>query len=307
MSDTPAVVETIFNINGTVVLEDQAVLPVLDHAFLYGDGVFETVVAHKQAIFRFDEHLDRLDRSLRAIALDLPIPRDTLARWIQDTVDACDAETAYVKWIVTRGSNGTPLMDPAGCVPNVVILARPYISNASNDRATRGLTLLTAATRRPSSVVLDARIKGLNYLNLILAKLEAQAGGADDALLLDTHGHVCEAPGYNIFAVHGQRLITPSNDILEGITRDVVIELAPEHALDVTVGTVDRYHLYNADEVFLCSTAGGVIAVTTIDGRTIGAGQPGPITGALNAAYWELVRTDPPIKAGDDGHGRTQP
>lgn len=279
--------QTIISMNGTLSTDGSASLPVLDHAVLYGDGLFDTVVAHQGAIFKLAEHLDRCYRGMRVLRLDLPVPRDTLVEWIQAATDACRSEYVYTKWIVTRGSNGTPLMDPRGCRPNVVVLARPYPRRDYGEGA--GVALKTVAIRRPPSIVADARIKSLNYLNLVLAKLEAQSAGADEALLLDTDGHVCEAPGFNVFAIRGDQLATPRSCVLAGVTRAVVLAMAGEHGLSPAVTDLELYDLYTADEVFLTSTAGGVLPVSTVDGIGIGT-DPGPRTKALADAYWGMVR-----------------
>jgi branched-chain amino acid aminotransferase len=150
----------------------------------------------------------------------------------------------------------------------------------------------TAAIRRPPGQVLDAHIKSLNYLNLILAKLEAKAAAVDEALLLDINGRVCEAPGYNVFAVRDSTLMTPAQDILEGITRETVFELAAERGLTVKAGSVELYDVHTADEVFFCSTAGGLVPVREIDGRLIGNGKPGPVFTVLAEAYRDLLASD---------------
>ena len=166
---------------------------------------------------------------------------------------------AYIKWIVTRGSNGTPLMDPAGCVPNLIILVLPYVRRFDDARLARGLRLKTAALRRPPGQVLDPHVKSLNYLNLVMAKLEAKAAGADEALLLDLNGRLCEAPGYNVFVVQGRKLRTPAHDILEGVTRAVVMSLAQDFGLEVEACDLELYDAYTSDELMLCSTAGGIL------------------------------------------------
>jgi branched-chain amino acid aminotransferase len=273
--------------NGDYVPEERASVSVFDHGLLYGDGVFETVLARNGVVHRLGAHLDRLLRSLAAIGMGPPHSRTGFEEIIGETVKRNDLGDAYVKLIVTRGTNGTPLLDPAGCVPTVICLARPHTDDdpARLARIERGLTAKTTAVRRPPADVLDPRIKSLNYLNLVLARIEARAAGADEALLLDVHGHVCEAPGANVFVVAGGTLHTPDHDILEGITRATVIDLAP-----VIQRPLDLYDVYTADEVFLCSTAIGLIPVVTVDGRTVGTGKPGPVTTDLLARYLAALR-----------------
>ena len=171
----------------------------------------------------------------------------------------------------------------------VICFARPYLYMAKPERVRDGLRVKTAAVRRPPAQVLDPHIKSLNYLNLVLAKLEAEAAGADEALLLDIDGHVCEAPGYNVFAVSGGVLRTPWQDILEGVTRETVMTLAEADGLTVRAETIELYDLYTADEVFFCSTAGGLLPVVLLDGRRIGSGRPGPVFDRLRDAYQRRI------------------
>jgi branched-chain amino acid aminotransferase len=276
-------------VNGVFLPESDAKISVLDHAVLYGDGAFETAVAWNGRLFHLQEHLQRLWRSLGALAIEPPYPRDHLAELILETVRRNELKSAYVKWLVTRGSNGMPLLDPRGCAAGCIIFARPYLHMTPPDRVEHGLRVKTASVRRSPAEVLDSRIKSLNYLNLVLAKIEATSAGADEALLLDVDGHVCEAPGYNVFVYRDQRLLTPARDILEGVTRSTTISLAASRGLDCSVGTVTLYDVYNATEVLFTSTAGGILAVVEVDGRPIGEGVPGPLYRMLNEDYYALL------------------
>jgi branched-chain amino acid aminotransferase len=281
--------EPIIYVNGEFVPESQARVSVLDHAVLYGDGVFETACAWNGRIFKLDAHLDRCFRSMAAIALAPPVSRDDMRDLIVEAVRLNGFRNAYVKWIVTRGVNGRPLMDPIGCVANLIILVQPYINRATGERAAAGLRLKTVAVRRPSGDVLDPHIKSLNYLNLVMAKIEAKAAGADEALLLDAQGRVCEVSGCNLFLLHGTRLRTPRHNILSGITRESVMEFAPSLGFTVEEADLELYHAYTADEIIICGTAGGLLAVVHIDGRVIGAGRPGAAFARLAAAYQRLL------------------
>jgi branched-chain amino acid aminotransferase len=308
MPTPSAPMEPIIYVNGCFVRQSEARISVLDHAVLYGDGVFDTVVAWNGAIFELDGHVDRFFRSLRAIALACPVSRGELVALLCEAVRRNGLTNAYIKWIVTRGSNGTPLMDPNGCVPNLIILVLPYIHRFDDTRLARGLKLKTAAIRRPQGQVLDPHIKSLNYLNLVMAKLEAKAAGADEALLLDVSGRLCEAPGYNVFVLHGRRLRTPSHDILEGITRATIMDLARAAGLEVDTGDLELYDAYTSDELMLCSTAGGVLPVAEVDGRRIGDGEPGPVFKMLDQGYKDLLasgarstRIDNPTLVPTDG------
>lgn len=268
-------------VGGEFVPEAEASVSILDHAVLYGDGVFETVVAWQGRIFRLEAHIRRFLRSCSAVALDCPVTSGELTDLVVTTVRRNELENAYIKWILTRGSNGTPLMDPTGCVPNLIIMARPYVDRSSET----GLRLKTVAVRRPPGQVLDAQVKSLNYLNLVMAKIEARAAAADQALMLDVHGRVCEAPGFNIFLVTDGVLRTPRHDVLRGITRETTMELAVESGFSVQETDLELYDAYTADEIFLTSTAGGLVPVTEVDARTIGDGRPGPVLSTLQDAY----------------------
>ena len=283
--------EPIIFVNGEFVPQAQARISVLDHAVLYGDGIFETACAWNGRIFKLEEHLDRCFRSMAAIALEPPVPRGAMRDLIIDAVRRNAFQNAYIKWIVTRGVNGRPLMDPTGCAANLIILVQPYINRASSERAMAGLRLKTVAIRRPSGQVLDPHIKSLNYLNLVLAKIEAKAAHADEALLLDLNGCICEATGCNIFLLHGKRLRTPRHNILQGITRDAVMEIAPTCGFSAEEADLELYDAYTADEIIICSTAGGLLAVTGIDGRVVGYGTPGPALAALSTAYERLMNS----------------
>lgn len=272
-------------VGGEFVPEAEATVSILDHAVLYGDGVFETVVAWEGRIFKLDAHIRRFLRSCSAVAMDCPVTSERLTDLVVTTVRRNELANAYVKWILTRGSNGTPLMDPTGCVPNLIIMARPYIDRSSET----GLRVKTVAVRRPPGHVLDAHVKSLNYLNLVMAKLEARAAAADQALMLDVHGRVCEAPGFNVFIVTDGVLKTPHHDVLLGITRETTMELAVELGFPVHETDLELYDAYTADEIFLTSTAGGLVPVVELDGRTIGNGKPGPVLSTLQDAYREAL------------------
>ena len=279
--------EPIVYVNNIFVPESEARISVMDHAFLYGDGVFDTAVAWNKRVFEFDAHVDRFFRSMTAIAMESPVTRGELKDLILEALQRSELDNAYIKWIGTRGSNGTPLMDPTGCVANLVILTRPYIDRD----APNGLRVKTVAVRRPSGHVLDPQIKSLNYLNLVLAKIEAKAAGADQALMLDVSGRVCEAPGFNVFVVNSTVLRTPSRDILRGVTREAVMGFAPQLGYSAQQCDLELYDAYTADEIFLTSTAGGLIPVVELDGRRIGRGEPGPIYRKLAETYRDALNS----------------
>ncbi|MEV0385013.1 aminotransferase class IV [Nonomuraea sp. NPDC050643] len=277
--------ERIAYVGGAFVPEATATVSILDHAVLYGDGVFETVVAWQGRIFRLDDHVRRFLRSCMAVALDCPVTEDRLKDLVMTTVRRNGLQDAYIKWILTRGSNGTPLMDPTGCVPNLIIMARPYIDRSSPT----GLRVKTVAIRRPPGHVLDAHVKSLNYLNLVMAKIEARAAAVDQALMLDVRGRLCEAPGFNVFVVTDEVVRTPRHDVLRGITRETTMHLAAELGYQAYESELELYDAYTADEMFLTSTAGGLVPVVEVDGRTVGDGEPGPVLSALQNAYREAL------------------
>ena len=278
--------------NGQFLPADQPLISVFDHGFLYGDGVFDTWSAKYGYIFKLEEHLARLFRSLRAIALDIPYSVEEIREAVLETVRRNKlTDSAYIKIVATRGISTEPVLEPRGCTPTVVVFARPYLHWAPPVVRETGLRVKLAATRRISVDALDPRIKTLNYLNLVLARLEAIAASCDEALLLDENGFVCEGPGYNIFVVSGGVVITPDRSILEGITRETVLELCGELGLPTALRPVSTYDFFTADEAFLTGTAGGLVPVTRADGRVIGQGSPGPVTRRIDEAYDALLRS----------------
>lgn len=276
-------------VNGRYEPGDRASISVFDHGFLYGDGVFDTSFARHGWIFKLDEHLERLDRSLRAVALELPLSMAELREATIETVARNGRKDAYIKIVASRGVSAEPLMDPRSCEPTVVIFARPYLSLAGAGVKARGLVTKLTALRRVSHTALDPRIKSLNYLNLVMARMEAFAAGCDEALIVDEDGDVCEAPGYNVFAIIGGTLVTPDRAILEGITRATVFDLAHDLGIPYRIARLAPYDLFTADEAFLTSTAGGLIPIVKVDGRPVGTGAPGPILAAMDARYEALL------------------
>lgn len=276
-------------VNGRFEPGDTASISVFDHGFLYGDGVFDTSFARHGWIFRLDEHLERLDRSLRAVALELPMTLAELRAATIETAARNGHRDAYIKIVVSRGVSAEPLMDPRGCTPTVVIFARPYLSLAGAGVKARGLVTKLTSLRRVSHTAIDPRIKSLNYLNLVMARVEAFASGCDEALIVDEEGDVCEAPGYNVFAIVGGTVVTPEKAILEGITRQTVLDLCAELGIPSRIGRIAPYDLFTADEAFLTSTAGGLIPIARVDGRPVGTGAPGPVLARIDAAYEERL------------------
>jgi branched-chain amino acid aminotransferase len=278
-------------VNGEMVPSDQASISVFDHGLLYGDGVYDTLFAKYGWIFKLGPHIRRLRRSMKAIALDVGLDDAAISNVVVDTVRRNALTDAYVKVVATRGVSPEPLLDPRGCTPSLIVFARPYLALSSPDQQRQGLKAKIVSNRRVGMPAVDPRIKNLNYLNLILGKIEAQNAGCDEALFLDDDGYVCEAPGYNVFAVRDGEVATPAASILEGITRETVLELCEEQSVPSAIRGTAPYDLYTADEVFLTSTAGGLVPVTEVDGRQIGSGEPGPMFRRLESAYDALLRS----------------
>src|SRR5919197_4098909 len=269
---------------------DAAVVSVFDHGLLYGDGVFEGIRAYGGRIFRLEAHLDRLYGSAKAIWLEIPISRDAMARMVEDGVQRSGIKESYIRLVVTRGVGDLGL-DPRKCAKPTVFCIFDTIKLWPQDRYEKGLTALTAATPIHHREALSPRVKSLNYLSHILAKVEGIAAGVDEVIMLDPQGYVAEASGMNLFAVSNGTLKTPPAyaGILRGVTRDAVIELAREATYVVEELPLNRYDLYTADEMFLTGTAAEVVPVTKLDGRVIGPGQPGPVTKELAKRFKALA------------------
>jgi branched-chain amino acid aminotransferase len=270
---------------------DTAKVSVYDHGLLYGDGVFEGLRVYGGKVFRLDEHVDRLYDSARALWLEVPIPREELGRVIEEAVRRSGLVEAYVRPIVTRGVGDLGL-DPRKCVRPSVIVIVDAIRMWPAELYDRGLNVITAATPIPHRESLSPRVKSLNYLAHILARIEGINAGADEVLMLDSAGHVAEGSGENVFVVRDRVLRTPPawSGILRGVTRDAVIELARGAGYDLREEVLTRYDIYTADEAFFSGTAAEVVAIRALDGRAVGAGRRGPVTADLAERYRALTR-----------------
>ena len=277
--------------NDRLVPEDEARVSVFDHGLLYGDGVFEGLRSYSGRVFRLDAHIDRLWASARAICLEIPMTKEAVAQAVIDTLAANKLTDGYIRLVVTRGAGSLGLDPNRTKNPQVIVIA-DTISLYPAEFYSNGLKIVTAATQRVQSAALSPRIKSLNYLNNIMAKLEGLRAGCVEALMLNHKGEVAECTGDNVFVVRGGRLLTPPPDagILEGITRGAVMELAVAAGIDCRETTLVRHDLYTAEECFLTGTAAEVIPVVEIDGRKVGAGVPGPITKRLTDDFHALVR-----------------
>jgi branched-chain amino acid aminotransferase len=278
-------------INGKLHDKNDAKVSVYDHGFLYGDGVFEGIRVYSGRVFRLREHVDRLYDSARHVWLEIPLTREQMTQAVLDTVKANNKQDGYIRLIVSRGA-GTLGLDPRKCSDPQVVIIVDDISLYPRELYDNGLEVITASTIRNHHNALNPRIKSLNYLNNILAKIEAVRAGCHEAIMLNAQGEVAECTGDNIFVVEGGVLRTPpiSAGILEGVTRNAVIELARAAGIEVQEITLTRHDVYAADECFLTGTAAEVIPVVKVDGRVIGSGRPGPVTRQLRERFQQLVR-----------------
>ncbi len=278
-------------INGKLFEKSEARISVFDHGLLYGDGVFEGIRSYSGRVFRLQQHVDRLYESARAIHLEIPIPRAAMADAIVQTLAANSLTDAYIRVVVTRGA-GSLGLDPRKTTDPQIIIITDKIALYPPELYEHGLKIVTAATTRNHPNAVNPRIKSLNYLNNILAKIEATQAGCLEALMLNHKGELAECTGDNVFVVQHGTIHTPSIDsgILEGITRASVIDLARDAGYPVIERTMDRLDVFKADECFLTGTAAELIPVIECDGRIIGDGKPGPITRELLKRFQALVR-----------------
>lgn len=279
-------------INGKLFDKADAKISVFDHGLLYGDGVFEGIRVYGGKVFRLREHIDRLYESARHIALELPFGRDKMTQAVLDTVKANAKQDGYIRLVVTRGA-GSLGLDPNRCSDPQIIVIVDDISLYPAEFYEKGLEVITASIIRNHPNALNARIKSLNYLNNILAKIEAVRAGCQEAIMLNHLGEVAECTGDNLFLVKQGVLRTPhlAAGILEGVTRNAVLELARAAEIPVQEMALTRHDVYSADECFLTGTAAEVVPVAKCDGRLIGNGKPGPITRQLHERFHQLVRS----------------
>jgi branched-chain amino acid aminotransferase len=277
-------------IDGTYYDQSQALIPVFDHGLLYGDGVFEGLRIYNDHIFKLHEHLIRIQESAKAILLDIGMSFHDLECAVRETVRVNKKKNGYIRLVITRG-DGLLGLDPSTCPKARVIIIVGDIQIYPEEYYTKGIKLITSSYRRIPAECFDVRIKSLNYLNNILAKIEARQAGCLECVMLNTAGHVAECTADNIFTVKKNQLFTPPSHegALEGITRNTVIELAQSLGINVAESILTRFDLYNADECFLTGTAAEIIPVISIDNRTIGSGSPGPITGKIAGQFKTFV------------------
>ncbi len=275
-------------VDGKFVPQSEAKISVFDHGLLYGDGVFEGIRAYNGRIFKLEQHVNRLFHSAKAIDLKIPHTKEEMANIILESCRKNDIHDGYLRPVVTRGPGDLGL-DPRKCKrgASVVVIAQPGIALFKGDK---GLRMTTSSYRRVPPQSLSPSIKSLNYLNNIMAKVEANQYGADEALLLDIHGYVSEASAENFFIVKNHTVITPwSSTNLPGVTRETVLEIAPQLGLKPEERLFALYDVWAADEAFLTGTAAEIGPVVELDGRQIGDGKPGPVTKSIMKAFRDLV------------------
>jgi branched-chain amino acid aminotransferase len=278
-------------IDGEWYPRESAKVSVFDHGLLYGDGVFEGIRIYGRRIFRLEAHLERLYASAQALALEVPLARDAMAAAVREAVRRNRQEDGYIRLVVTRGA-GDLGIDPRTCPRPSVIIIVTDIRVYPRELYATGVKLITSATRQVSHEAFDPRVKSLNYLKNILAKIDAQRASAHEAIMLNSAGFIAECTADNLFVVRRGRLLTPApqDGALEGITRGAVMQLAVEAAVEVAEAHLTRYDVYTADECFLTGTGAELMPVAALDGRRIANGQAGPITRRLRDAFHALVR-----------------
>jgi branched-chain amino acid aminotransferase len=278
-------------ISGKLVPREDAKISVFDHGLLYGDGVFEGLRSYGGKVFRLQQHVERLYNSAKAIWLTIPLSPNEMGDAINDTVRANDVDDGYIRAVVTRGA-GSLGLDPNKCSNPQIIIIADAIALYPPELYEQGLEIVSVSVMRTHPAALNPRIKSLNYLNNILAKIEGLQAGCIEALMLNHKGEIAECTGDNIFLVRKGTLYTPPIDagILEGVTRDAVIELAQAAGIEVREVPLTKHDVYIADEVFLTGTAAEVIPVVKVDSRTIGSGKPGPMTLDLMQRFHALTR-----------------
>ena len=276
-------------LNGKLVPKEEATVSVFDHGVLYGDGVFEGIRVYEGTIFRLGEHLERLYESAKTIGMEIPLTPEELQAATVETVAANGMQDAYIRLVITRGV-GDLGIDPSTCGKPTLFIIVSTITLYPQEFYETGIPLVTASTRRIPLECLDPRIKSLNYLNNILAKIEARKAGVPEAIMLNLSGRVAECTADNIFILRNGKLKTPrqTEGALPGVTRSAVLQMAEGMDLTVRETVLGLYDLYNAEECFLTGTGAEIVPVISIDGRTIGDGLPGEITRRLMVRFREL-------------------
>ncbi|MDO9572588.1 MAG: branched-chain-amino-acid transaminase [Candidatus Omnitrophota bacterium] len=281
-------------INGKFYEKESAKVSVFDHGLLYGDGVFEGIRSYNRRVFKLKEHIDRLFESAQSIMLNIPLTKIQLTKVVVQTIIANKLNNAYIRLIVTRGEGDLGLDPRKCCKRGTIIIIADKIALYPKELYSKGLSIVTVPTVRNLPEALNPQIKSLNYLNNILAKIEAANAGCDEAIMLDSLGYVAECTGDNIFVVKNGHLYTPPQCMgtLRGITRDAILEIARKDKIPAHEHVITRHEVYISDECFLTGTAAEIIPVVKVDGRVIGHGIPGKLTLALMKKFKQLTVKD---------------
>jgi len=279
--------------NNNLVDASEATVSVFDHGLLYGDGIFEGIRLYDSCVFKLDEHLERLEYSAKAIMLEMPWSRQQIADAVCETCRANDLKDGYIRLVVTRGVGSLGLSIKNCYQPQLIIIA-DKIQLYPQEFYDNGLKIITVPTRRSNPAALPPAVKSLNYLNNILAKIEAQHLGYHEAIMLNDQGYIAECTGDNVFIVHKGELITPaaSSGALKGITRDTALAIAEELGIPWREANMTRYDVWVAEEVFLTGTAAEIVPIVEIDARVIGDGKPGPITAQFLESFHRRVSVE---------------
>jgi branched-chain amino acid aminotransferase len=279
-------------LDGKFVQQKDAYVSVFDHGFLYGDGVFEGIRSYSKLVFKLKEHVDRLYESAKAIRLKVPITKKQMEKAIVDTLKINKLADAYIRVIITRGEGDLGL-DPQKCKGSSrIVIITDKITLYPKQLYNKGMEIITVSTIRNHPKALDPRIKSMNYLNNILAKIEATDAGYLEAIMLDHQGYVAECTGDNIFIVKNGLMSTPHRGILKGITRDTVLKLAKRSKIKTKEGLLSQNEVYEAQECFLTGTAAEIIPVVKVDGRMIGDGKPGKVTKKMMEMFKTITKED---------------
>jgi len=286
----------IIYLNGRFVPEEEASVSVFDHGFLYGDGVFEGIKAYDGRVFALDEHVDRFFESATSLQIVLPLSRDEMKEAILETLRRNKLKNAYIRPVASRGPGALGL-DPRNCSrATIVIIVAADTQHPETDHGSstgpKGIKVITSALRRNRPDTLSPKIKSTNYLNNILAKLQANAAGVQDAILLNTEGFVCELTGNNLFVVKNRRLLTPPlwHGVLDGVTRRTVLKIAAEVGIETAEEPLTLHDLYTSEECFCTATRIEIVPIVAVDGRQIGSGEAGPMTRQLGERFLEYTR-----------------
>jgi branched-chain amino acid aminotransferase len=282
----------LIHLDGKLVPETEAKISVFDHGLLYGDGIFEGIRFYGGRVFRLEQHIRRLYDSAKSLLLKIPISPEEMIAATCETVRANKLQDGYIRLVVTRGV-GPMGLSPFKCPKASVIIIASSITLYPKEAYENGLVMATCATRRPAHDILSPMVKSLNYLNNVMAKVEAIQAGAEEGVMLNDNGLVAECTGDNIFVVRDGAITTPplTAGALDGITRRVVFEIAGDLGLPIREADISRHEIYTADECFLTGTAAEVIAAVKLDQRMIGTGKPGPITQRVIGRFRELTQT----------------